>query len=111
MKLTNIGIEIAKRELVISGGKAVTVLIGMPQRFPDGNDDYYCPFKIIGISNDSVRYAGGIDAIQALLLAFQMIGSILYTSQEAKSGNLSWNGVVDLGFPVPDSLQDLPPKK
>ena len=111
MKLTDIGVEIAKRDLTVSSGKPVTVFIGKPQRFPDGNDDYFCPFKIVGISNDSIRYAGGVDAIQALSLALQMIGSILYTSQEAKNGNLSWNGVADLGFPVPDSIRDLLSKK
>ena len=30
---------------------AVRVIMGMPQQFPDGYDDYFCPFQIVGISN------------------------------------------------------------
>ena len=84
-------------------------MIGKPEKFPDA-DDYYCPYQIVGVGNERVRYAGGIDAVQALELTLKMIGTDLYTSGEAQSGALSWMGGSkkgDLGFPVPDGLRDL----
>lgn len=110
MKLTDVGTVIATRELSLSAGKPVTVLIGKPEKFPD-SDDYYCPYQILGFGNQRVRYAGGSDAVQALELALKKIGADLYTSKEAQAGELSWHGEKNLGFPVPDVLSDLPPSQ
>lgn len=107
----DIGTVIAVRTLSLSGEEKVTVTIGKPKRFPEG-DDYYCPYRIVGIGNERVRHAGGVDAMQALVLALRMIGAELYTSPEARSGALRWMGRSregDLGFPVPDGLRDLAP--
>lgn len=102
MKLTSVGTVIAVRELDLLGGGKATVTIGKPEKFPDA-DDYYCPYQISGIKRSNVRYAGGVDAVQALELALKMIGADLYTSDEAKAGALSWKGSDkgDLGFPQP----------
>lgn len=110
MKIDSVGMIIANREIVLADGKEVIVTIGKPEKFPD-SEDYYCPYQIIGIGNEKVRYASGIDSIQALFLALKMIGADLYTSNEAKAGVLSWKGGEkgDLGFPVPDTLRDLVP--
>ena len=108
MQLKDVGVQIATRELQASGRK-ITVVIGKPEMFPDGVN-FYCPYQIVGIGNERVRYAGGVDAVQALQLAMQMIGAELYTSQEAQSKQLSWvDDTGNLGFPVPDVLQDLVP--
>jgi len=112
MNLKNVGQVIAIRELTSNSGKKITVTIGIPEMFPDGGDDYYCPYQIIGIGNERVRYAGGIDSVQSLELAFKMIGTDLYTSAEAQAGELNWAGGSkkgDLGFPVPDVMSDLLP--
>lgn len=108
MKIDRIETIIAIREFILTTGKKVTVVIGKPEKFPD-SDDYYCPYQITGIGNEKIRYAGGIDAVQALLLALNMIGADLYTSKEAKKGLLRWKGgdKGELGFPVPDILRDL----
>jgi hypothetical protein len=110
MQLTSIGELIAKRELDLAGQGKVTVLIGMPKKCAD-DDDYYCPYQIVGIGNERVRYAVGVDEVQALQLVQKMIGTDLYTSKEAASGALDWKGgdKGDLGFPVPDVLRDLAP--
>jgi hypothetical protein len=82
----------------------VIVKIGVPQRYPEGEEDYFCPYQILGIGDERVRYGSGIDALQALMLTLKMIGADLYTTPEAKSGALSWVGQSvkgDLGFPVP----------
>jgi hypothetical protein len=110
MKIESIGPVLCGRELTLRDGHPVGVIMGMPQRFPDGHDDYFCPFQIIGIGNDKVRYGVGVDAVQAVWLTLQMIGARLHTSSEAKSGALSWLGQSNLGFPVPDSISDFLPK-
>ena len=108
MKLDSVGTIIALRELVLVDAKKVTVIIGKPEKFPN-SDDYYCPYQIVGIGNGRVLHAGGIDSIQAILLALKMIGADLYTSEAAKAGSLRWKGGEkgDLGFPVPEVLKTI----
>jgi hypothetical protein len=110
MKIENVGTIIATRKLALSNGKKVSVIIGRPKKFPD-NSGYYCPYQIVGMGKEKVRYAGGVDGVQSLLLALNMIGADLYTSKEAKAGSLRWDGGEkgDLGLPVPDVLRDLVP--
>jgi hypothetical protein len=111
MKTFDLGIVIAARIFDLAGKPPVSVEIGKPEPFPDGNG-CYCPFRITGLGYDLVRYAGGEDTVQALLLALQRIGTALYTSPEAKAGALSWacaSSARDLGFPVPDLIRDLVP--
>lgn len=110
MQLKDVGMQIATRVLDVSG-KRVTVVVGKPEKFPDA-EDYYCPYQIVGLGNERVRYAGGVDAVQAMLLALKMIGTDLYTSPEAQAKQLTWQGGQspgDLGFPVPESVRDLAP--
>lgn len=114
MKLTSIGTVIARRDLALSGGGKVVVEIGKPRKFR-GSPDYFCPFRIRGLGKKVIMsMAGGVDAIQALELAFLRIGIALYIAPEAKSGKLSWGaGQVkgDLGFPLLDIAADLLPEK
>lgn len=59
---------------------------------------------------DRVRQntAGGIDAIQALLHAMQMVGIEIYTSEEHRSGNLRWTVPGEgYGFPLTGGCRDL----
>jgi hypothetical protein len=108
MKLNDVGVVIARRELALAGGQRVTVIVGKPEPFPD-TPDFYCPYQILGLGPERVRYAGGVDGVQALELTLKMIGADLYTSNEAKAKELTWMGSANLGFPVPDSIKDLPP--
>jgi len=110
MKINAIELVIATRELTLPGDKAVTVSIGRPEKFPD-SDDFYCPYHISGMGDDSIRYAVGTDTVQSLYLALNKIGAFLYTSDSAQSGQLLWNGEKNLGFPVPDSIRDLLPSE
>ncbi len=59
MQLTDVGVQIATRDLQ-ANGRTITVVIGRPEKFPEG-EDYYCPYQITGIGNERVRYAGGLD--------------------------------------------------
>jgi hypothetical protein len=50
----------------------------------------------------------GIDAMQALIVALQMIGSEIYCSHEHQSGRLAWTeDTTGYGFPVPNGIRDL----
>jgi hypothetical protein len=104
-EIKELGEIIATRKFYLLGNKdrEIIVHIGKPNQFPDF-PDYYCPFQIMRTGSEKIRYAAGVDAIQALQLAMVMIGAILYTSKEAKSGQLRW--LTDendtLGFPVPE---------
>jgi hypothetical protein len=112
MKLSSVGIVIATRVLTLPKGKEVTVAIGKPRKFRNGID-YYCPFQILGMGDDQVRYCGGVDAVQALQLALENIGTRLYSSKDAKTGTLSWDAgrtKGDFGFPVPNVIRDLLPR-
>lgn len=104
MKLSDVGQILGTRALKLDGANTVTVIIGVPQRYPEGEEDYYCPYQIVGIGDERVRYASGIDPLQALTLTLRMIGADLYTTPEAKNGKLTWVGQSakgDLGFPPP----------
>jgi hypothetical protein len=111
LKLKSVGEVIATRELTLDKTQKVKILIGKPHRLPDG-DDWYCPHQKVGMDSDRVKYAVGVDELQALLLGLSMVGVELYSSSEYEAGRLSWDcGAVkgDLGFPVPPSVQDILP--
>lgn len=109
MENIQLGTIVARRELTLDSSGKVTVVIGQPYPVDDGRT-YFCPYQITGIGRGSVRRTGGVDSVQALFLALQMIGTDLYTSDEYQAQRLNLDGDVDLGFPVPDSISDLLPK-
>jgi hypothetical protein len=111
LKLESVGDVIASREFTLDGTKKVTVLIGTPQCKP-APVDWVCPYQTVGIGSGRVRCGYGGDAVQALVLALQMVGAELYTCPEYEAGRLTWDwGRVkgDLGFPVPDNIRDVLP--
>src|SRR6188508_3013962 len=63
---------IAERELNLRGpaDRVVRLAIGVPEPDPLPRGDFRCPFQVIGLSDDSVHYAHGVDSFQALNLAF-----------------------------------------
>ncbi len=114
MQLNNVGDIFLTRELYLIGEtkRKILVKIGKPEKYP-GSQDYYCPYQIIGLEleSDKVKYAMGIDQIQAVQLTMERIGAVLYTSKEYKEKSLRWieDENCDLGFPVPASISDLLP--
>ena len=104
MDLTNVGEVIATRRLHLLDDETreIFVLIGKPRQFPDSSD-YYCPFQVTGIGSGKVKYAGGVDAIQAIQLAMGMIAAELDALNNANRGRLRWEGDErgGLGFPLP----------
>jgi hypothetical protein len=103
MEIKSVGEIIAARILRQAGDDSeneILVQIGKPCEFPDGKG-YYCPYQITGLGVAKVRYAAGIDAVQALQLVMGIIGADLYSRNQSCGGKLRWEGGGDLGFPSP----------
>ncbi len=103
MDLKNVGEIIGSRKIEIvseDGNREVMVRLGKPQPFPDSSG-FFCPVQIVGVGDEKVRYAGGIDAIQSLQLALRMASVVLETLDSEIRARLRWNGSQDLGFDVP----------
>lgn len=111
MNRQSIGVVIASRELMLDADQKVEVLIGKPERCPDGVA-WYCPYQKHGVGLEHVKSAIGADSVSALVRALTMVGAELYCSNEYQDGRLTWDcGAVkgDLGFPVPPNIQDVLP--
>jgi hypothetical protein len=109
-----LGTIVAERVLILEPRGTVTVQIGLPFTPDDYPDESWCPYQIEGLGSDEVRRTIGIDALQALTLALQTVGSTLVSSDHYKAGRLkafaSDEGRTDLGFPLYDGSEDLLPK-
>lgn len=71
----------------------------------DGN--WICRYEIEWPHGTWRSAAGGMDSMQALLLAGQKIGTEVYTSEYHKEGGLMWHAPSQgYGFPVPNNLRD-----
>jgi hypothetical protein len=69
---------------------------------------YVCPIEIDWPGEPWHGEAYGVDEIQALVMALQMIGARLYTSSYHQSGHLVWTEQSKgYGFPVPRNLRDM----
>ena len=89
MKIDRIETIIARRSLQTKGGREVQIIVGRPEHFPD-EEDFYCPFSVNGLGDDRVRYAGGVDALQALILALKMLSVYVMTLEDVKQGDVQW---------------------
>lgn len=88
-----------------NGSIDVPVRISAPER---AQVDWTCHFEIDWPQDKVERFAQGVDAIQALHMAMQMIGAQLYASIHHEAGNLMWlEPGRGYGFPVPQSIRDL----
>ena len=70
--------------------------------------DWICRFEIGWPKGKVERWGSGVDAVQALLIAMQMIGAEVYASSQHQSGRLEWlEADRGYGFPVSDNIRDL----
>ena len=93
LKPTDIGLEIASRAFWwIDGTKRceIVVRIGKPEPF-EGTTNLYCPIEITG-SGLMTKYAVGVDAIQAISLAFRMVQVDLEVLEKDLGCKLRWAG-------------------
>ena len=101
--------KIAERILKIrqSGTEVeVPIQIYAPER--DATNAWLCTYEI-GWPGAPRRFAsGGFDSVQALLLALQMVGAELYSSEHHEAGRLVWEKEGGgYGFPLPRAMSDL----
>jgi hypothetical protein len=91
------------RELKIGDGGAVTVRIFWPVEDTSAWD---CRWEIAWPERSRSNSGRGVDAIQALLHALQMVGAELYESKSNGAGLVwqdNWKGY---GFPVPANMRN-----
>lgn len=91
---------IAERSLTLrdeEGARQIPVRIFQPVH---DDDHWVCHYEISWPDEPWSSFAVGVDAVQALQLAFHKIGVELYTSDHHKRGVLSWNSPgAGYGFP------------
>ncbi len=106
MLLDSLGDVIAKRELFVRGdpNRRVVVTMGKPQLW-EGGPDCLCPILIVGLGDEKVRSAAGVDAFQSIELGLKLIAIHLKRIQRDYEIDLCrWEGDDDsfVGFPNPD---------
>jgi hypothetical protein len=76
---------------------------------PRSDQNYWsCDFEIDWPEGTRKGTAHGFDSMQALVLALNMVGSEIYTSDYHKSGALSWGEPrKGYGFPLPRIIRDM----
>jgi len=97
-----LGSVIAERRLRVTGQPEldVRVRIGTPSPFFDSpHSSYYCPYQITGLDDSKVKYAGGVDGVQALELAIRILPAELDALRQRHPG-LGWEDALegDFGF-------------
>jgi Domain of unknown function (DUF6968) len=70
----------------------VSFAVGTPQKSPYDDIGVIVPFQITGIGPGKVKFAAGVDGIQAFLLALKMLGADLDRIQTERNGRLAWLG-------------------
>lgn len=99
---------IATRSLVLHSGSRdveIPIRIHAPER---AQVDWMCRFDIGWPEGKAERWGTGVDAVQALVMALQMVGVEVYASRHHESGRLRWlAGGEGYGFPVSNSVRDL----
>ena len=110
-----LGIVIAKRELeFINNGveKKIIIKIGKPRKDREISGGYYCPFIITGIGKENIQIAFGVDSVQSIESAFNMIAALMTLHyQKLYPNKITWNNDSRLGFPLPDTLDEIVKKE
>lgn len=108
--MTHSASVIARRTLTakINGGPvAIEVRLHRPVK-SDANDDWECRYEIEWPHAVRRNVVGGVDSVQALLLAFNLVAVDLHAGQPPGLSGLTWlEPGGGFGFPLPPSLRDL----
>jgi hypothetical protein len=100
---------IATRLLTSRDEQQQAVEIPIAIHAPEETDGHWiCRFEIGWPEGKLERYGAGKDAVQALVIALQMIGSHIYSNEHHQSGHLGWyEQGLGYGFPVANTIRDL----
>lgn len=89
--------KIAERTLTLLGKDDVEIELHAPEKEADGVD-FNCRYIVSGLEKKIDKRALGVDSLQALTLAIQMLKTDLQQCREKKDGELSWFASADLGL-------------
>jgi hypothetical protein len=93
--------------IVAAGGKQIPVPVRLHHPVQH-SCSWSCTYEINWPKKRKSMAIFGVDSVQALNLALQMVGSELYTSRYHAEGTLVWNTPGDgYGFPILPTLRDL----
>lgn len=82
--------------------------IGIDFHAPQGvKGGWRCAFSVHWPDAPHTGHAMGADSVQALFLAMQMVGTLLYASPHHAAGRLTWSDFGGYGFPLRASARDL----
>ena len=87
-------------------GQDVCVRFFQPE--PD-ETSFFCRYEIDWPEGTRSKRAGGVDGVQALLLAMQIAHTDLLSARENHGSQVSWLNERSLGFPIADTIRDLDP--
>ena len=100
---------IASRELNFRDGdtlRKIPIRLFSPLRL--GSGTWTCRYEVGWPDRPSVNEGSGVDAIQAIIVALQMVGAEIYTSNYHEAGMLYLDAAGHgYGFPVPHAIRDL----
>jgi hypothetical protein len=84
---------------------AIAIRLYQPEK---GDKDWLCRYEIDWPEGRRAFASVGFDALQALVLALQMIGAEIYSSEYHHEGRLrAYTSDKGYGFPVAASLRDV----
>ena len=99
---------IGTRLLKLKGPKGETdvpVRINAPE---EKNGEWICRYEIDWPNEPVARWGSGLDSVEAIFRALQMIGIELYGSDYHKANRLWWlEPGLGYGFPVTNNVRDL----
>ena len=75
----------------------------------EDNGSFFCQFEIDWPQHKSSRRAGGVDEVQAILLAMQMVHGELLAVRENDGRRVTWLNDRSLGLPIAESIRDWDP--
>jgi len=82
----------------------VTVRISWPHQ---EKSSWFCRWQIDWPDRKRSNVGGGVDAIQAMMHALEMVGTEIYCSDEHTAGELIWDDSwTGYGFPVAPNIRD-----
>ena len=94
---------IAERQLLFTAAdgstRDVLVQIGRPVKDPEDTGNALCPFRVLGFEEPDTFVAGGVDSVQALILALEVLTDYLAAKARTRGGSISFLGSSHLGFP------------
>lgn len=75
----------------------------------DGGD-FFCQYEIDWPERTKVHRAGGVDEVQALLLAMKGAHANLLAARNMDGRDVEWLGGLSLGMPIARSIRDWDPQ-